>query len=50
MERLHAIAAEQGCSGVEWMTETDNVRARTFYEAMGASVHEGKAYYRVELS
>ncbi len=46
MERLHAIAAEQGCSRVEWMTETDNVRARAFYEAIGGPVHEGKVFYR----
>jgi GNAT superfamily N-acetyltransferase len=48
MERLYAIAAEQECSRVEWMTETDNSAARAFYEAIGAAVHEGKVFYRVE--
>ncbi|MDT3438266.1 GNAT family N-acetyltransferase [Pseudofrankia sp. BMG5.37] len=48
MEHLQAVAAEQGCSRVEWMTEADNIRARAFYEAIGGPIHEGKVFYRME--
>lgn len=49
MDRLNAIAAEQECSRVEWMTETENVEARAFYEATGAAVHDGKVFFRSDL-
>ncbi|MEU8205114.1 GNAT family N-acetyltransferase [Streptosporangium sp. NPDC049046] len=48
MERVQQIATKSGCSRVEWQTERDNIDARRFYEAIGASVHDGKIFYRVD--
>jgi len=48
MQRLHTIAAEAGCSRIEWTTEIDNESARHFYAAQGYTIHEGKIIYRVE--
>ncbi|WP_344952838.1 GNAT family N-acetyltransferase [Sphaerisporangium flaviroseum] len=49
MQRLFDIARQQGCGRVEWQTEHDNTSARRFYEALGAKIHDGKVFYRVEL-
>jgi GNAT superfamily N-acetyltransferase len=48
MQRLHAVAIENGCSRVEWMTERTNANARQFYSALGALVDESKIFYRVQ--
>jgi ribosomal protein S18 acetylase RimI-like enzyme len=47
MDELYAIAVARGCSRVEWTTETDNVAAQGFYEALGAERLEGKVFYRI---
>lgn len=48
MQRLYEIAAEQGCSRVEWTTDRDNPDARQFYAKLGVPVRESKLFYRVE--
>ncbi len=48
MERLQAMATEQGCSRFEWTTDLENTAAQAFYDALGTRVHEGKVFYRVE--
>lgn len=50
MERLQAIATEQGCSRFEWTTDPENASAQAFYDALGTRVHEGKVFYRQSLS
>jgi GNAT superfamily N-acetyltransferase len=47
MERVFAIAAETGCSRVEWMTERSNVEAQAFYERLGYEENKEKVLYRV---
>ncbi|MGH3165540.1 MAG: GNAT family N-acetyltransferase [Trebonia sp.] len=47
MDRLYAIAAERGCSRVEWTTDTSNRDAQAFYEALGAKPLPSKIFYRV---
>ncbi len=37
MERLRAIAAEQGCGRLEWVVQRDNAAAIRFYESLGAT-------------
>jgi GNAT superfamily N-acetyltransferase len=49
MEGLTAVAAEHGCSRVEWMTEKTNTAAQQFYAALDAPVDESKVFYRVTL-
>jgi RimJ/RimL family protein N-acetyltransferase len=46
MEGLHRIAAEQGCSRVEWTTDTSNPGAQQFYESLGVSPLPAKIFYR----
>lgn len=40
MDVLNKIAASQGCSRVEWTTDTSNPGARAFYTALGAKPQE----------
>src|ERR1044072_4162971 len=49
MRKLHEIAEKHGCSRVEWMTDSYNADAQQFYARLGASVNEGKVFYRVEF-
>lgn len=46
MNRLFAVAAEQGCSRVEWTTDAGNTSARAFYEALGGTPLPAKIFYR----
>jgi GNAT superfamily N-acetyltransferase len=48
MERLYKIAADRGCSRVEWTTDTDNPGAQAFYEALGAKPKTSKIFYRAD--
>ena len=48
MRRLFEIAIQQGCSRVEWQTETSNEAARAFYNKVGAPELEGKVSFRLE--
>jgi GNAT superfamily N-acetyltransferase len=49
MGRLHQIAAERGCTRVEWTTDTGNASARTFYSSLGAEPMASKLFYRMTL-
>jgi GNAT superfamily N-acetyltransferase len=48
MQRLYEIAAENGCSRVEWTTDRDNPDAQRFYAELGVPVRESKLFYRIE--
>jgi GNAT superfamily N-acetyltransferase len=48
MRRLYGIAAQHGCSRLEWTTERGNDDARAFYAHLGAPIHEDKLFYRLE--
>jgi GNAT superfamily N-acetyltransferase len=47
MQSLYRIAAERGCSRVEWTTDQDNAGAQAFYDALGAKPQASKIFYRV---
>ncbi|KPM56209.1 hypothetical protein ACG83_08620 [Frankia sp. R43] len=49
MEHLRTVAEERGCSRVEWTTDQENTEAQTFYDALGAHVHDGKVFYRTQI-
>ncbi|MFJ3883020.1 GNAT family N-acetyltransferase [Streptomyces sp. NPDC090077] len=46
MRELRAAADKAGCSRVEWTADRDNEAALAFYEALGATRHDGKVFYR----
>jgi GNAT superfamily N-acetyltransferase len=48
MARVCAIAADTGCSRVEWTTDRDNAAALAFYERLGAPANTAKVMYRVD--
>jgi GNAT superfamily N-acetyltransferase len=48
MHGLHEVAARQGCSRIEWTTDTGNVGAQDFYKALGVEPNTAKLFYRVE--
>ncbi|HEX8631918.1 MAG TPA: GNAT family N-acetyltransferase [Catenuloplanes sp.] len=43
-----SIAAEAGCSRVEWATDRDNTDARAFYEQLAAPANAEKIMYRLD--
>ena len=47
MKALFALAAEHGCSRVEWTTDRDNAGAQQFYKGLGQSELPTKLFYRV---
>ncbi|MFD6421016.1 GNAT family N-acetyltransferase [Streptomyces sp. NPDC060198] len=47
MDALKGIAAETGCSRVEWTADIGNPPALALYEALGVDRHQGKVFYRV---
>jgi GNAT superfamily N-acetyltransferase len=47
MEGLYRIAADHGCSRVEWTTDTGNSGAQRFYESLGAAPLATKIFYRL---
>lgn len=48
MRGLYVIAAEGGCSRVEWTTDDSNEQAKAFYTAFGAKPLASKIFYRAE--
>ena len=46
MDGLYEIAGSQGCSRVEWTTDTGNPAAQAFYAALGAKPLTSKIFYR----
>lgn len=48
MHHLYKIAAEHGCSRVEWTTDRDNLDAQQFYARLGVSVQGSKLFYRID--
>jgi GNAT superfamily N-acetyltransferase len=48
MQRLFDIAIKNGCSRVEWTTDSDNREAQLFYAELGVPVDESKLFYRIE--
>jgi GNAT superfamily N-acetyltransferase len=46
MRGLSGIAAERGCSRIEWTTDRDNSGAQAFYAALGAEPAMSKLFYR----
>src|SRR5262245_26913582 len=48
MEQLFQVAADTGCSRVEWMTEQTNIEAQAFYERLGVQANTEKVFYRAE--
>ncbi|HVB45097.1 MAG TPA: GNAT family N-acetyltransferase [Streptosporangiaceae bacterium] len=50
MAALFEIAAERGCSRVEWTADRDNVGAMEFYARLGVPVRESKVFYRAQDS
>lgn len=49
MDRLTEIAAETGCSRLEWTADKDNPLAIAFYDRHGFSKNQGKTLYRVQI-
>jgi GNAT superfamily N-acetyltransferase len=47
MQGLSGIAAENGCSRIEWSTDQDNPGAQAFYAALGVEPATSKLFYRV---
>ena len=48
MERIFEVAAETGCSRVEWMTDRPNEAAQAFYAKVGCEPNTDKVFYRIE--
>jgi GNAT superfamily N-acetyltransferase len=48
MQRIFELAAEAGCSRVDWMTENINTDAQRFYKRLGFTVTMEKVVYRVQ--
>jgi GNAT superfamily N-acetyltransferase len=48
MQAVADVAVDAGCSRVEWQTEDGNERAKEFYRSLGAPLHAGKVFYRLE--
>ena len=49
MAALFEVASTQGCSRVEWTTDTGNLAAQRFYEELGAKPRTSKIFYRSEF-
>lgn len=49
MDALRQIAADTGCSRVEWTADESNPTAQAFYEALGFSRDTSKFFYRSNL-
>ena len=48
MRGLFDLAAEHGCSRVEWTTDADNDGARRFYQDLGLMQQPTKLFYRAD--
>jgi GNAT superfamily N-acetyltransferase len=49
MTRLVQIAAERGCSRLEWTTDRDNDLARHFYKTLHFQTMPSKIFYRIPI-
>lgn len=50
MDALCQVAAEHGCSRVEWTADDDNTGAVQFYQALGYVPDTSKFFYRIDLA
>jgi ribosomal protein S18 acetylase RimI-like enzyme len=50
MDQLMSIAANTGCSRVEWTADADNSLALGFYRGLGYPENEGKVLFRVGVA
>jgi GNAT superfamily N-acetyltransferase len=48
VRRVVEVAAETGCSRVEWMTEQTNTDGQAFYTRLGNQPNTEKVFYRIE--
>jgi GNAT superfamily N-acetyltransferase len=48
MRGVFEMAAQHGCSRVEWTTDSGNAGAQAFYETLGLPRHPSKVFYRLE--
>jgi GNAT superfamily N-acetyltransferase len=48
MQYIFNTAAANGCSRVEWTTDSDNQESQLFYAGLGVPVNDSKLFYRVE--
>jgi GNAT superfamily N-acetyltransferase len=48
MQRVCEMAMKNGCSRVEWTTESTNTVALHFYEALGTPLQPDKLFYRLD--
>jgi hypothetical protein len=47
MEGLRRIAADRGCSRVEWTIDMTDTAAQQFYQSLGVKPLPTKLFYRV---
>ena len=47
MAFLARLAAERGCSRIDWVTERSTPRAMAFYDRLGAERMDQRVYYRL---
>jgi ribosomal protein S18 acetylase RimI-like enzyme len=50
MTRLITVASDNGCTRVEWTTDSSNVAAQTFYTSLGLEQEPSKLFYRLDLA
>jgi RimJ/RimL family protein N-acetyltransferase len=43
-------ASNQGCTRVEWTTDSSNVAAQAFYTSLGLNQEPSKLFYRLDLA
>jgi GNAT superfamily N-acetyltransferase len=48
IQNLFSVAADLGCSRVEWTTDADNTDAQRFYQELGIEKNPSKVFYRLE--
>lgn len=48
MQTLYRVAADHGCSRVEWTADQENPGAQAFYEALGVKPKASKIFYRAD--
>ena len=48
MQQLADIAVKNGCSRLEWTTDSDNQAAQLFCAGLGVPVDQSKLFYRIE--
>src|SRR2546430_11778687 len=49
VDNLLAVAAEHGCSRMEWTTDQESAGAQRFYAELGVPVDTSKLFYRVAI-